>query len=594
MTDQRRVLVPRRRFLGLVGGVATLGLLAACGQQASAPAKPAETAKPTDAKPTEAAKPAAPAAAAPTQAAPAQAAAKPTEAAKPAAAAPAAAGAKLAGKPVGNKPDELIICWGTYQLPEKRLDPQTHVGTIAESQLRHMYEPLVYIDRDLQTVKPLLATEWKRLDDLTYQFKLRQGVKFHNGEEFDGEAAKFSIMRPLDPANKANARTTYASISAVDVLDKYTINVKTAKPDPALLLKMTGFSMVMVAPKWAAQGIQVFDNEANGTGPYKLDKWEDPLKDWTMAANDQYWGGAPKIKKVRIKTIPELATRTAALRSGEVHVAKDIAVEEIDAIDKSGRALAKLTPSNRIPYYVMEVRKPPLDNKLLRQAINYAANIDGIIKNVLYGNGDRVATTVAPWHVGFNPDLKPYPYDPDKAKALMRQANMPDGFDLNINHIQGRYLKDKEVAEAIAQELNKVGIRAKPVLRDAATQTKDDNDRAMDGLIFASWGNWIFDADNQLYVRWHSSARDTANGGKGANGLPYGNPDFDKLVEAARIELDEKKRLDYYKKAQEILYEDAAALFMYTLTDIYGVDNWVNWEPRKDEMIWAYEMDWNG
>jgi peptide/nickel transport system substrate-binding protein len=401
-------------------------------------------------------------------------------------------------------------------------------------------------------------------------------------------------MRPLDPANKANARTTYAGISEVQVVDKYTINVKTSKPDPALLLRMTGFSMVMVAPKWAAQGIQVFDNQANGTGPYKLDKWEDPLKDWTLAANEQYWGGAPKIKKVRIRTIPELATRTAALRSGEVHVAKDVAVEEIDPINASGRALAKLTPSNRIPYYTMEVRKPPMDNKLLRQAVNYASNIDGIIKSVLYGNADRVATTIAPWHVGFNADLKPYPYDPDKAKALMKEAGFANGFDLNINHIQGRYLKDKEVAEALAQELNKVGIRAKTVLRDAATDTNDRLAMKQDGLIFGSWGNWIFDADNQLYSRWHTSVRDTINGGKGDSGLSYSNPEFDKLVEDARIELDEKKRLDMYKKAQQILFDDAGALFMYTLTDIYGVDNWVNWEPRKDEMIWAHEMDWNG
>jgi peptide/nickel transport system substrate-binding protein len=585
MKDQRFAPLTRRRFLSLMGGVASVGLAAACGQPA-APAKPTEPAKPAEAaKPADAAKPAAPAAA-PTQAAPAQAA-KPAEPAKPAAAQPAA-------KPTGHKPDELVLCWGTFQLQTKRLDPQTHVGTIAESQLRHMYEPLVMIDRDLQTVKPVLATEWRRLDDLTFEFKLRQGVKYHNGEDFDAEAAKFSIMRPIDPANKADARTTYAGITDVQVVDKYTINVKTAKPDPALLLRMTGFSMTMVAPKWASQGIQVFDNQANGTGPYKLDKWEDPLKDWTMVANEQYWGGAPNVKKIRIKTIPELATRTAALRSGEVHVAKDVAVEEIDAINKSGRSLAKLTPSNRIPYYVMEVRKPPLDNKQLRQAVNYAANIDGIIQSVLYGNADRVATTVAPWHVGFHPDLKPYPYDPDKAKSLMREAGMPNGFDLNINHIQGRYLKDKEVAEAIAQELNKVGIRAKPVLRDAATQTNDDLASNLDGLIFASWGNWIFDADNQLYVRWHSSARDTANGGKLQSSLPYGNPEFDKLVETARVELDEKKRLDLYKQAQQLMYDDAPALFMYTLTDIYGVDNWVKWEPRKDEMIWAHEMDWNG
>jgi peptide/nickel transport system substrate-binding protein len=560
----RGVRMTRRRLLQGASLVAASGVLAACG--------PAPTPAP--------AKPAAPSGAETKPAAPAAAPAKPADAAK-------------AAKPSGNRPDELVLCWGTFQLQEKQLDPQTHVGTIAESQLRHLYEPLVQIDRDLQTVKPQLATEWKRLDDLTFEFKLRQGVKFHNGEEFDAEAAKFSILRPLDPANRANARTTYAGISGVDVVDKYTINVKTAKPDPALLLRMTGFSMTMVAPKWASQGIEIFNKEANGTGPYKLASWSGPLQDWTLVANEEYWGGAPKIKKVRIKTIPELATRTAALRSGEVHVAKDVAVEEIDAINQSGRALAKTTPSNRIPYYVMEVRKPPLDNKLLRQAINYAANIDGIIQSVLYGNADRVATTVAPWHVGFHPDLKPYPYDPDKAKALMREAGFANGFDLNVNHIQGRYLKDKEVAEAIAQELNKVGIRAKPVLRDAALNTQDDLAGNQDGLIFASWGNWIFDADNQLYVRWHSSARDTANGGKGQSSLPYGNPEFDTLVEQARVELDEKKRLDLYKQAQEILYDDAAALFMYTLTDIYGVDNWVAWEPRKDEMVWAHEMAWN-
>jgi peptide/nickel transport system substrate-binding protein len=551
---QRAIQVTRRQLLQRLSLVAGGALLGACGPPGvPAPAGPA---------------------------APTQPAAQPAAAAK-------------ASKPTGTQPDELVVCWGTYQLQTHQLDPQTHVGTIAESQLRHIFEPLVQIDRDLQTVKPQLATEWQRLDDLTIQFKLRQGIKFHNGEDFDAQAARFSILRPIDPANKADARTTYAGISAVEVLDKYTINVKTAKPDPALLLRMTGFSMTMVAPAWAAQSPDVFTKEAYGTGPYKLASWSGPLQDFTLAANEQYWGGAPKIKKVRIKTIPELATRTAALRSGEVHVAKDVAVEEVDAINKSGRALARTTPSNRIPYYVMEVRKPPANNKLLRQAINYAANLDGIIQSVLYGNATRVATTVAPWHVGFHPDLKPYPYDPDKAKALMRDAGFGNGFDLNINFIQGRYLKDKEVAEAMAQELNKVGIRAKPVLREAALNTQEDLDQHLDGLIFASWGNWIFDADNQLFVRWHTSARDTANGGKGQSSLSYSNPEFDKLVEEARVELDQKKRLDLYKKAQEFLYDDAAALFMWTLTDIYGVDNWVVWEPRKDEMVWAHEMAWN-
>jgi peptide/nickel transport system substrate-binding protein len=353
--------------------------------------------------------------------------------------------------------------------------------------------------------------------------------------------------------------------------------------------------MTIVAPKWAAQGNDVFKTDAQGTGPYKLAPggytgYDKPIH---LVSNESYWGGAPKLKKVQLSVITELATRTAALRSGQVHIAKDIAVEEVAAINSSGKALGKITQSNRIPYYVMDSRKGPLTDVKLRQAINYGANIDGIIKSVLYGNGTRVATTVAPWHFGFDPDLKPYPYDPDKAKALMKDAGVPNGFDTEINYIQGRYMKDKEVAEAIAQELGKVGIRVKQNLLEPAALTQKDNSMELTGLMFASWGNWFFDADNMLYSRWHSSLSKTANAGKGTASTPYQNAAYDKIVEAARIELDTKKRLDLYKQAQKILFDDAVALFMYTLSDIYGVDNWVLWEPRKDEMVWAHEMAFN-
>ena len=495
----------------------------------------------------------------------------------------------------GGRPDEVVLCWGVSQLDQRHLDPQTHVGTVAESKLRHIYEPLVQIDRDLQTVKPQLATEWKRIDELTFEFKLRQNVKFHNGEEFDGEAARYSILRPLDPANAAAARTTYTVIDTVEVKDRYTIHVRTTRPDPALLLRMTGFSMTMVAPKWAAQGNEIFQKEAVGTGPYKLAPggYTGYQHDLLLVANEEHWAGAPKIKRVRIKTIPESAARTAALRSGEVHVARDVALEELDQINRSGRARVRTTPSNRIAYYVMETRKPPCDNKLLRQAINYAANVDAVIQNVLYGNGTRVPTTVAPWHVGFHPDLEPYPHDPEKARSLMREAGFANGFDLDINYRQGGYMKDKEAAEAIAQELARVGIRPRLNLFEAGIFAERNNAQQLAGLVYTSWGNWIFDADNQLYARWHTSARDTCNGGKGCSGLPYSNPEFDRLVEQARVELDERKRLALYAQAQQLLYDDAPALFMYALTDVYGIDNRVLWEPRKDEMVWAHEMAWN-
>jgi len=500
------------------------------------------------------------------------------------------------GKPQGNKPSELVLAWGTNQLTTHGIDGQLYLATIAESQLRHIYEPMVKVERDGKTVSPALATAWKRLDDNTMQFTLRQNVQFHNGEEWAADAVKFNIERILDPKSNADGRTTYTVIDRVDVMDKYTVNIHTAKPDPVLLLRMSGFAMNMIAPKWAAaagnQGIASGTMGYVGTGPYKFKSWS-PNQDLVVESNEQYWGGAPPIKIVRMKTIAETATRVAAVRSGEVHVAKDIPPEEVDNFNKSTRQTARAVASNRIPYYVMEVRKPPLDNVKLRQAINYAADIDGIIQSVLLGNGTRVATVLAPWHVGFDPTLKPYSYDVDKAKSLMKDAGFPNGFDVNINYIQGRYMKDKEVAEAIAQELNKAGIRCKPNLNDSSLETQKVLANQLDGMIFASWGNWLFDADNTLYPLFSSDTRATINNGKGESDRAYGNPEFDKLITEARFTLDVQKRNDLYAQAQKIMYDDAAALFMYQLTDIYGVDNWVKWEPRFDEMVWAQDMKWN-
>ncbi|MGI8547053.1 MAG: ABC transporter substrate-binding protein [Gemmatimonadaceae bacterium] len=497
------------------------------------------------------------------------------------------------GKPQGNKPSELVMAWGVNQLTAHGLDPQTHVNTVAESQLRHLYEPLVKIERDAKTISPVLATEWKRLDDNTMQFKLRQGVKFHNGEEFDAESVKYSILRPLDPKNNADARTTYSVIDRVDAVDKYTVNIHTAKPDPVLLLRMTGFSMVQVAPKWTeANAVNGAMKDANGTGPYKLKSWA-PQQDLVVEANEQYWGGAPPIKAVRMKTITELSTRVAALRSGEVHIAKDVPPEEADSLNKGGRQTARVEVSNRVPFYLMEVRKPPLDNVKLRQAVNYAVDWADVIQSALLGNGTRVSTVLPPWTIGYDPGLKPYPYDPEKAKSLMKEAGVGNGFDLNVYRFQGLYMKDKEIGEVIVQQLNKAGIRAKDQLLDSSVLLQEDLARDLDGLMFTAWGNWIFDADNTFYPIFSTEARDTSNGGKGSSRRAYGNPEFNQLITDARYTLDPQKRNELYARAQKVFFDDAPCLFMYQLMDIYGVDNWVQWNPRHDEMVWAYEMKWN-
>jgi len=595
MTEREHFPLNRRRFLMGSAAAAASAVLAACGGSSTAPAATTGAAAAT--KPTGAATSGStPAAAANTPAA------QTTGGAAPTFGAVSTVGVQVKtniqnpapGKPTGNKPSELVLVWGTNQLTTHAIDPQTHVGTIAESMLRHMYEPLVKVERDGKTISPLLALEWKRLDDNTMQFKLRQNIKFHNGEDFNAESVKYSILRPLDPKNNAAARSTYSVIDRVDVVDPYTVNVHTEKPDPALLARMTGFSMVQMAPKWTEQNAEPGGvlKSGNGTGPYKFKSWS-PNQDLVVESNEAYWGGAPQIKNVRMKIISEQATRVAALRSGEIHVAKDMPPEEVEGINKGGRQTARAVASNRVPYYVMDTRKPPTDNPKLRQAINYAVDWDSIIQGILIGNGTRIATVLPPWTVGFDPKLAAYPYDPDKAKSLVKEAGFTTGVDLNVWYQQGRYMKDKEVAEAFVQQLSKVGIRAKGNLTDSTVLTTKDNAKELDGLVFASWGNWIFDADNMLYSRFSIETRDTTNNAKGVSSINYGNTQFNDLITQARYTIDSEKRNQLYAQAQKIMFDDSAALFMYNLTDIYGVDNWVKWEPRFDEMVWAYEMKWN-
>lgn len=486
------------------------------------------------------------------------------------------------GEPSGDRPDELVIAWGAYQFTTHGIDPQLHVGTVAEAQLRHMYEPLVAFERDLQTISPALATEWERLDDLTMQFKLRQGVSFHNGEPFNAEAVRYSVLRPLSDETPGDSRSTYSIIADVEVVDEYTVNVKTSQPDPALLARLTGFHMTIVAPKWAAQGPETVAKEAVGTGPYKFVSWS-PNEDLVLEANEEYWGGAPAIKKVRLTTINEQATRVAALRSGEVHLAKDMPPEELESINSSGRARAVRAVSNRVPFYWFTTEIEPYNNAQVRQAINYAANVQGIIDAVLLGNGYRTSTVLPIWAFGFDPTLEPYPHDPDKAKQLLAEAGYPDGIDVEIWYRQGRYPKDKEVAEAMCLEMAKANIRCTPQLREAALLEELQMAKETPGIIFASWGNWFFDADNTFMPLFSCETYEQYSDWR----RPYAcNPAFDEVILAARVELDVEKRKELYARAQQMFYDDAGALFMYQLVDIFGIDNWLLWEPRHDEMMW--------
>ena len=325
-----------------------------------------------------------------------------------------------------------------YGLSLVQLDPHKNENTVHESVLRNMYECLVAFSTDLKRLDPQLATEWKRIDNKTMQFKLRQNVKFHNGEDFDAEAVKFSIHRMLDPKTGAPLLSTYGQIDRVDVVDKYTVNVVTKSPDPVILPRLAGFHTIIVPPKYfSTASKEELATKPIGTGPYKFVSWAKD-QDFVMEANPAYWGGAPKIKRVIVRGIPETSTRVSALLAGDVDIIPAVPPDDIDRINRSGKARIVTLRGNRIVFFALDCRSKPFDNKLVRQAINYGTNMDNIIKTVLKGNGTRVATLLNPWYAGYEDEVKPFPYDPEKAKALLAQAGYPRGVEFTFFGTQGR------------------------------------------------------------------------------------------------------------------------------------------------------------
>jgi peptide/nickel transport system substrate-binding protein len=494
-----------------------------------------------------------------------------------------AASPYLTGCQMFGKKEESKVVMG-YGLSLVQLDPHKNENMVHESVLRNMYECLITFSRDLKQFEPQLATEWKRIDDKTMQFKLRQNVKFHNGEEFDAEVVKFSIHRMLDPKTGAPLLSTYTIIDHVDVVDKSTVNVVTKTSDPAILPRLTGFHTIIVPPKYfSTASKEDLATKPIGTGPYKFVSWAKD-QDLVMEANEGYWGGAPKIKRVIVRAIPETQTRVSALLAGDVDIIPAVPPDDMDRIKKSGKARIASIPGNRIVFFALDCRSKPFDNKLVRQAVNYGANIDNIIKTVLQGNGTRVATVLNPWYAGYEPDVQPIPYDPEKAKALLKQAGYPTGVEFTFYGTQGRVSKDKEVIEAIVGELAKVGLKGNLKWLDWGTAFSQANAGKLDGIWFRSWGNFMHDADLSLFTNFHSSST-YAKVWQG-----YKNDKLDKILEEARTTMDPAKRAKLCTEAQKILQDDSPYLWGYAIQDIYAINNRIEWTPRTDEKVLYTEM----
>ncbi|HTU00650.1 MAG TPA: ABC transporter substrate-binding protein, partial [Candidatus Sulfotelmatobacter sp.] len=475
------------------------------------------------------------------------------------------------------------------------LDPQDHEETPAFNVLLNIYDTLLVRDKDLK-ITPWLATSYKLINPTTWEFKLRQGVKFHDGEEFDAEVAKFSLERMANPANNLKM-TALRTIDHVDVVDKFTIRVVTKKPFPTLPAHFT-LRGAMLPPKYFKEHDKAFlARNPLGSGPFKFVRWvkDDRIE---LEANEQWWHGAPKIKTLIFRPIPEEATRMSALQTGEVDIATNVPPHLVKTIKDHPKVTITSAPSVRtifMPIYNVQCEmsqgsydctKPypgPTANPKVRQAINYAVDIDSIIKNVLEGQAIRVATTLTPKHFGYDPSVKPFPYDPAKAKKLLAEAGYPNGIDIVLHAPNGRYPKDKEVAEAVAGQLTQAGIRTELKVYEWTTyMTKIAYPHGGGPIWMIGWGNTTWDAD-YTYTPMFRTAQVLSN---------YWNPDFNALLEEAETTMQPAKRQQIYAKVARFFIDDAPVISLYQQIDNYGVSRNLQWTARSDERIEGFSMQW--
>jgi peptide/nickel transport system substrate-binding protein len=484
--------------------------------------------------------------------------------------------------------DRVVVAFGS-NIPT--LDPHMHTSRLAHIADYHLYDTLLY--RDPKTnyqPAPGLATSWRNVSPTTWELKLRQGVKFHNGEPFTAEAVKFSLERILDPGQKSPIRGNFTWIKGIKVLDDYTVQLLTEKPFPAAAEFLT--LAYVVPPKYLkAAGNDGFGKNPVGTGPYKYVEWR-KAEHLIVEANKDYWKdslkGMPQIKTIVFRSIPETTTQIAELLSGGVDIIRAVPPDQIEVLKASPNTRVSATRILRVNFLMLDAfdraAKTPLAGQKVREAMAYAINADEMVSKILGGYAERTAAGLNPMHFGFDGSIKPYPYDPERAKKLLAEAGYPNGFEVTLNTYSGSITSVDQMADAITGYLGKVGIKAKRRhIEDVGTWTKGSREGKLEGMLYYSWGsNSIFDADALLYALGHSTEPASY----------IRDPELDKLLDAGRVEIDTKKRQEIYSKAQKLLHEKFYWIPITVQYTIEGVNKKLNYEASSDEMMRVYRASW--
>ena len=459
--------------------------------------------------------------------------------------------------------------------------PYNHSSSPIYGNWQHVIEPLVELDYDKQEYVGILAESWDYQGN-QWAFKLRKGVKFHNGAPLTSKDVAFSVERMRDAKSGSLQAANFKDVAEVQTPDDQTVIFVLKKPNAVFLDRLENRFIIskVAADKF---GDKLYQNLI-GTGPYKFVSYQRG-GNMVFTRNDDYWGGKADIKEIVFRKVTEDSARLAALESGQADFINNIPVHEVARLKKHPRVRVDQVEGLRMFFLTLNVAFKPFDNKLVRQAVNYSIDAPSIVRNIFDGIGFPVDGPVGKNVIGADPKLKRYPYDPKKARDLLKQAGFADGCDVQLYYSSGRYPKDKEVCQVIAAQMVKSGFRVELISQDwAVFWGKEGVNGGKLPFYYIGRGS-LTDADTLYDQYFRTGTTKRCN---------YSNPAFDKLIEEEQRTSDQKKRVAILQQAGKILMDDVPFVPLYNLADIYGAAKNLTWKTRPDEKILGWDMKIKG
>ncbi len=478
---------------------------------------------------------------------------------------------------------EIVIMQG---VDANTLDPHMRNATPEFNVNVHIFDMALARNSETLEILPGMFSEWESVDELTWQFTLQEGATFHNGTPVTADSAVFTFERASQPtigeATTVQSLATQIGFESVSKIDDLTIEVKTSKPAAIFPDLLTSFE-IMPEDYYAdttAEGLAKVAQSPVGSGPYIFKEWvrDDHI---TLEANPDYWGTKPAVKTVIFRPVPELSARVVALQNEEANIIVNVAPDVAPQIESGDTTRLSTVTGGRNIFIGIRCDREPFNDVRVRQALNLGIDFDGIREALLNGYGERTRTIVNPPNE--NMAIEAWPYDPERAKALLAEAGVPEGFEITMDAPSGRYIKDAEMAQAIAQGYEAIGLKVNlKVLEWSVYAGELLPSGDPDDLFFLGLGSPFSGEQELFYVHPDFSLNFTF----------WQNDDYVAKFAELNKEVDVAKRKALMDEIQVIVQEECPWVFLWHQVDLYGVSKDLEWSSRADERIDAATAQW--